>query len=375
MPMNEAATTDSPLATVLINRQALRHNIQRLRELAPASRLIAVVKANAYGHGMPEVANTLSNASTGTADAFAVARPQEAFALRESGISQPIILLEGFFDSAQLPRIAHKQLQIVLHSLWQLTALEQAHLPQAVRVWIKLDSGMHRLGFPPQQIEEIYARLCACPQVCQPVNLLSHFSCADETPDSGTTYQQLTCFNQSLTGNTTVQRSLAASAGILRWPQAHFDWIRPGIILYGVSPFDDTRTGADFGFQPVMTLGSRLIAVRAHPAGAPVGYGGQWRSHQATRLGVIAFGYGDGYPQYAPSGTPVLVNGRQVPIVGRVSMDMICVDLGAGSQDRPGDPVIFWGDSLPVERIARATNSSAYELLTRLTVRLQYQYL
>ncbi|EAO7968735.1 alanine racemase, partial [Salmonella enterica] len=171
------------------------------------------------------------------------------------------------------------------------------------------------------------------------------------------------------------QRSIAASGGILLWPQSHFDWARPGIILYGVSPLEHKPWGPDFGFQPVMSLTSSLIAVRDHKAGEPVGYGGTWVSERDTRLGVVAMGYGDGYPRAAPSGTPVLVNGREVPIVGRVAMDMICVDLGPNAQDNAGDPVVLWGEGLPVERIAEMTKVSAYELITRLTSRVAMKYI
>jgi len=204
------------------------------------------------------------------------------------------------------------------------------------------------------------------------LNIVSHFARADE-PECGATEQQLDIFNTFTEGKPGL-RSIAASGGILLWPQAHFDWVRPGIILYGVSPLDQKPWGADFGFQPVMSLTSTLIAVRPHRAGEPVGYGGTWTSKRDTRLGVVAMGYGDGYPRAAPSGTPVLINGREVPIVGRVAMDMICVDLGPEAQERTGDPVVMWGDGLPVERIAEITKVSAYELITRLTSRVAMQY-
>lgn len=356
------------IATVVVRRSALRHNLRRLRELAPASRIMAVVKANAYGHGITPVAQALSGA-----DAFAVARLEEALVLRAAGITQPVLLLEGFFSAGQLLLLAQHQLDTVIHSEEQLTVLEQTRLAQPVNVWLKLDSGMHRLGIRPQQADSFYHRLCACAGVRQPVNLISHFARADDK-HSTVTEQQLAGFNQFV-ADKTGYRSLAASAGILQWPQSHFDWVRPGIILYGVSPLGGGALATDSGFRPAMSLVSQLIAVRTHLANAAVGYGGCWQSTAATRLGIVALGYGDGYPQCAPSGTPVLVSGREVPIVGRVSMDMICVDLGADSTARPGDPVLLWGDGLPVERIAQATNSSAYELITRLTSRLHYRYL
>ncbi|WP_000311697.1 alanine racemase, partial [Escherichia coli] len=245
-------------------------------------------------------------------------------------------------------------------------------LDEPVTVWMKLDTGMHRLGVRPEQAEAFYHRLTQCKNVRQPVNIVSHFARADE-PKCGATEKQLAIFNTFCEGKPG-QRSIAASGGILLWPQSHFDWVRPGIILYGVSPLEDRSNGADFGCQPVMSLTSSLIAVREHKAGEPVGYGGTWVSERDTRLGVVAMGYGDGYPRAAPSGTPVLVNGREVPIVGRVAMDMICVDLGPQAQDKAGDPVILWGEGLPVERIAEMTKVSAYELITRLTSRVAMKY-
>ncbi|MDF7679341.1 alanine racemase [Enterobacteriaceae bacterium ESL0689] len=355
-------------ATVIINRRALRHNLQRLRQLAPASKLVAVVKANAYGHGLLATAHALPDA-----DAFGVARLEEALCLRAGGITQSILLLEGFFDSADLPIISAQQLHTVVHNLDQLLALEKAVLTDPVTVWLKLDTGMHRLGVLPEQAEDFYQRLSRCKNVRQPVNVVSHFARADE-PQSSATEDQLAIFRAFTAGKPGL-RSIAASGGILLWPLSHFDWVRPGIILYGVSPLEAPSVGADFGCQPVMSLTSVLIAVREHQAGEPVGYGGTWVSERDTRLGVVAMGYGDGYPRAAPSGTPVQVNGREVPIVGRVAMDMICVDLGPDAQDKPGDPVMLWGEGLPVERIAAITKVSAYELITRLTSRVAMKYI
>ncbi|HDG1710466.1 TPA: alanine racemase [Kluyvera ascorbata] len=355
-------------ATVVINRRALRHNLQRLRELAPASKLVAVVKANAYGHGLLETARTLPDA-----DAFGVARLEEALRLREGGITQPILLLEGFFNATDLPTIAAQHLHTAVHNIEQLEALETADISEPVTVWMKLDTGMHRLGVLPEDADAFYQRLSQCKNVRQPVNVVSHFARADE-PECGATEKQLAIFTAFTEGKPGL-RSIAASGGILLWPQSHFDWARPGIILYGVSPLEQKPWGPDFGMQPVMSLTSSLIAVREHKAGEPVGYGGTWVSERDTRLGVVAMGYGDGYPRAAPSGTPVLVNGREVPIVGRVAMDMVCIDLGPNAQDKTGDEVIMWGDGLPVERIAEITKVSAYELITRLTSRVAMKYI
>ena len=355
-------------ATVVINRRALRHNLQRLRELAPASKLVAVVKANAYGHGLLETARTLPDA-----DAFGVARLEEALRLREGGITQPILLLEGFFNATDLPTIAEQHLHTAVHNIEQLEALETADISEPVTVWMKLDTGMHRLGVLPEDADAFYQRLSQCKNVRQPVNVVSHFARADEL-ECGATEKQLAIFTAFTEGKPGL-RSIAASGGILLWPQSHFDWARPGIILYGVSPLEQKPWGPDFGMQPVMSLTSSLIAVREHKAGEPVGYGGTWVSERDTRLGVVAMGYGDGYPRAAPSGTPVLVNGREVPIVGRVAMDMVCVDLGPNAEDKTGDEVIMWGEGLPVERIAEITKVSAYELITRLTSRVAMKYI
>ena len=355
-------------ATVIVSRSALRHNLQRLRERVPESLLIAVVKANAYGHGLLACARTLQDA-----DAFGVARLEEALQLREGGITNPVLLLEGFVDSHELPTLVAKNLHTVVHSLQQLEALEQADLSQPVTVWMKLDTGMHRLGVRSAEAEAFYDRLNRCKNVRQPVNMISHFARADEQ-DSAATVGQLDLFNRFVAEKPGLH-SIAASGGILFWPQSHLNAVRPGIILYGISPQEQRPWAEDLGFKPVMTLRTRLIAVRYHKEGEPAGYGGTWTADRDTRLGVIAIGYGDGYPRSVPSGTPVLINGREVPIVGRVSMDMITVDLGPDAVDRPGDKAILWGQGLPVERIAEITGVSAYELVTRLTSRAVAEYL
>lgn len=353
-------------ATAVIDRDALRHNLQCIRTFAPHSRLVAVVKANAYGHGLLETAHTLSDA-----DAYGVARIDEALRLRSGGIVKPILLLEGFFSADDLAVLVANNIETAVHSEEQLIALEQAELERPVKVWMKLDTGMHRLGVRPEQAEAFWQRLCDCRNVAQPVNMMSHFSRADE-PESDATPKQIACFDRFVAGKTGLQ-SISASGGILLWPQAHRDWVRPGIILYGVSPLAEPY-GAHYGLKPVMTLKSSLIAVREHKAGEPVGYGGAWVSPRDTRLGVVAIGYGDGYPRSAPSGTPVLINGREVPLVGRVSMDMITVDLGPGAADKVGDEVIMWSADLPVEKISACTGILTYELITKLTSRVSMEY-
>lgn len=274
-------------ATAVIDRRALRHNLQQVRRQAPQSRLIAVVKANAYGHGLLETAHTLQDA-----DCYGVARIGEALMLRSGGIVKPILLLEGFFSAEDLPVLVANNIETAVHSIEQLEALELAELARPVPVWMKLDTGMHRLGCAPNRRRRFISACAPAANVAQPVNIMSHFSRADE-PESDATLKQIACFEQFARGKPG-QRSVAASGGTLLWPDAHNEWVRPGIILYGVSPLDN-GSGAEHGLQPAMTLKSSLIAVREHKAGEAVGYGGTWVSPRDTRLGVVAMGYGDGY--------------------------------------------------------------------------------
>lgn len=364
-------------ATATVSLAALRHNLQRVKQLAPQSQILAIVKANAYGHGMSEVASAV----TGQADGYGVARLGEALALRAQGIRKPILLLEGFFNPQDIALLAEYDLQTVVHSEYQLAALESAVLPadlsdQKIKVWIKIDSGMHRLGVACEQVEAFYQRLNACANVQPQINFVSHFSRAEELK-CGYSEIQLQRFQQAC-ADKGGERSLAASNGILYWQQSHFDWVRPGIILYGISP-NDAVLATEYGLQPAMTLSSSLIAVRELARGEPVGYGGKWISQQATKIGVIALGYGDGYPRDLPPNTPVLINGKRVPIVGKVSMDMITVDLGADSGAQVGDEVIFWGSDpqgnvLPIEEVAQHIGVISYELVTKITPRVIMEY-
>lgn len=353
-----------------IDLTALKHNIGILKQQAANSRIIAVIKANAYGHGMVTTATELQH--TQQVDALAVARLSEAITLRESAITLPIILLEGFFNPEDISTLLDYQLQTVVHSQQQLQAILCSQLAGQLKVWLKIDTGMHRLGFHPEQIPTALASLEQSQLVEQPINLMSHFQCADEL-DNPTTRKQIQLF-QSLATQHKGLSSLANSAGVLAWPDSHLDMVRPGISIYGISPFIGT-TAQEHQLKPVMTLKSQLIAVREHKQGESVGYGAIWRAQQDTQLGVIAIGYGDGYPRMAPEGTPVLVNGRLVPIVGRVSMDMITVDLGLNCSDQVGDSVTLWGEGLPIEIVAKHIGTIAYELSTKLTNRVPLSYL
>jgi len=339
---------------------ALAHNLQRVRELAPGRRVMAVIKANAYGHGMVAVAKALAKT-----DAFAVACLEEALILRELGITHPIVLLEGFFDSEELPEIVRHRLTVVIHHESQLHMLEANRQAASLPVWLKLDTGMHRLGLASEKLSSTYERLKALPVTLQ--GLMTHLSSADER-DVPTTSDQLACF-QRATATYADPKSIANSAGILAWPQSHADWVRPGLMLYGASPFVG-RVGRDHGLRPVLSLYSQLMAVNRFKRGERVGYGGAWQCPEDMPVGVVPMGYGDGYPRHAETGTPVLVNGQQVPLIGRVSMDMICVDLRSQPDARIGDPVCLWGPDLPVEKIAHHAGTIPYELLCRVTSRV-----
>lgn len=354
-------------ATAHIDLSALVHNLERIKQQAPSSKVMSVVKANGYGHGLKQVAKHAKGA-----DAFGVARIEEALQLRASGVVKPILLLEGFYSPSDLPVLVTNNIQTVVHCDEQLEALEQAELETPVMVWLKVDSGMHRLGVREEQYSNFVARLHACDNVAKPLRYMSHFGCADEL-EQPITQHQMDVF-LSLTEGCNGERSMAASAGLLAWKDSQLDWVRPGIIMYGVSPFGD-KTAQELGFKPVMTLKSHLIAVRDVKQGESVGYGANWTSQRDTKVGVIAIGYGDGYPRMAPNGTPVWVNGRKVPIAGRVSMDMLTVDLGPDASDFVGDEATLWGEVLPSEEVAKHIGTIAYELVTKLTSRVEMSYI
>lgn len=344
-----------------IDLLALQHNLQRVRELAPDRSLIAMVKANAYGHGIVRVAHALTKA-----DSLGVASLEEGLILRESGITQPITLIEGLFSPEEIAEASKQHFNLVVHHLPHVEMLEKAEVDKPFTVWVKINTGMHRLGIDPSQLDEVYQRLMAAKAVQKPIGLMTHFAEADMV-DSEATQRQINLFNQS-TAHITAPRSLANSAAVIAWPDSLGDWVRPGLMLYGASPFKG-KTGLDHGLQPVMTLWSRLIAINLVKKGGKVGYGGTWEAQEDMLVGVVGVGYGDGYPQHAKNGTPVLVNGEVCPLVGRVSMDMLTVDLRQQPKAKIGDPVILWGAGLPVEEVAKHSNTSAYEILTRMTPR------
>ena len=348
----------------LIDLGALRHNLRRVRELAPHSKVMAVVKANAYGHGIAAAAQALSET-----DAYAVASLEEALAIRGAGLKHPIVLLEGVFSAAELAEAAHQGCELVVHDSHQLELIEASKSKSTLSVWLKVDTGMNRLGFAADAVAEARRRLGAATAVRAPMRLMTHLSSADEVSNPKT-LAQIEAFTAATAG-IQAERSIANSAGIMAWPQSHADWVRPGSMLYGASPFT-TKCGADDGLIPAMTVATALIAVKTLRKGESVGYGGAFVAPEDMILGIAAIGYGDGYPRHAPSGTPALVKGRRVPLVGRVAMDMIALDLRTLPSPQVGDTVIAWGPELPVEEIARAAGTIPLELLCGVTQRVKF---
>lgn len=351
-----------PRAYATVNLSAIRHNFDKIREYAPKAKIMAVIKANAYGHGLLRIAEVLKDV-----DAVAVARTDEAIQLRQAGYAGRICVLEGFVCEQELNELAKYNLDVIVHSRGQVDILEKYLGRNNISVWLKLDTGMNRLGFKAGEFSHVYQRLLRCSNVNQPISLMTHFSSADDM-ENKVTETQIKLFNQFVK-TYPGEKSIANSAGIIAWPDSLTDWVRPGIMLYGVSPFSD-RQGTELGLKPVMNLCSQLISVKTIEPGDAVGYAGTWISKASTRLGVVAIGYGDGYPRSAKTGTPVLVNGKRVPLVGRVSMDMITVDLSTQPKSKPGDSVTLWGDGLPVEEIANYSDTIPYTLLCGVTQRV-----
>ncbi len=353
----------SRLVTATIHLQALRHNLQQVRRLVtPDVQVVSVIKADGYGHGLVTVAQALDQS-----DLYAVGCLDEALQLRQVQITKPILLLEGFEGEDELMAVAALQLQTVLHSEQQWQLLSGKRLSQPITVWLKVDSGMHRLGFDPARAEALYPLLQQHPSV-QEVVLISHFANADR-PENVMNRQQQNCFDQCC-HTALARRSLCNSAATVSNPGAHHQLVRPGIMLYGTSPLQG-RSAESLQLQPALTLQAPLIAIKRIEAGDSVGYGATWRTENETRLGVVAIGYGHGYPRKLPSGTPVLIRGMQVPLVGRVSMDMITVDLSELPEAQVGDMVTLWGEGLPVDEIAQHAGTISYELLCQLTSRVQ----
>ena len=346
---------------------ALRHNHDVARRHAGNARIWSVVKANAYGHGLLRVAHALAD----MADGFALIELEGAIALRDAGLIQPILLLEGYYSADELLLFSQRRLTPVLHSLQQVTMLAAAELPAPLPVYLKLNTGMNRLGLDQEEFRTALKILESSKQVAS-ITLMTHFADADGGDDGHGIVAQMMRLDTLREADAAKKYplSLANSAALLRYPESQGDWVRPGIMLYGSSPFPDLRSAASLGLRPVMTLQSELIAVRNLDAGERIGYGGIFAAPAPMRIGIVACGYADGYPRHAPSGTPVLVGGRRTRTLGRVSMDKLCVDLDSIPEAAVGSPVVLWGQGLPADEVAAAAGTVSYELFCALAERV-----
>lgn len=356
--------------TAKISISALQHNFHRVQQLKPNTKIIAMIKSNAYGHGLIPVAQALTHA-----DAFGVARLAEALQLRAAGITQDILLMPGFLNAEQLPIIAVNNLQIVVHDPYQINLLAAAELVRPLNVWLKVDTGMNRLGFKINEAPAACARLRELKNVIN-VRMMTHFACVDEkdNPTNQIQFDRLKEAEKLVPGEWSSEKSAAIMAYPPMHNRSHDQWVRPGIMLYGVSPFANT-VGADFDLQPVMELTAPVLAVHKVSKGEGIGYGSTWHCPEDMLVGTVGIGYGDGYPRRMENGTPVIINGKPAPRVGRVCMDMIMVDLRGHKNVQPGDAAILWGAQLPVETIAPRAGTSPYELLCAVTKRVKFEYI
>jgi alanine racemase len=349
-----------------IHLGALRHNLARIKQLAAPAKVMAVVKADAYGHGLERVARALD----GAADAFAVAAQGDGLRLRAAGHRQRIVVLSGPDRASDIAEMQRLQLDAAIHHESQLQWLSEASPARGpLRVWLKVDTGMHRLGFAPERVREIHARLAAMPGIDPEIGLLTHFSESEEF-EGAETPAQIARFSAAVEG-LQGPRALSNSAAVIGWPEARGDWVRTGGLLYGLSVVAG-KTGADFGFRPAMTLSTQLIAINWIRRGERIGYNGIWTCPEDMPVGVAAVGYGDGYPRSAVAGTPVLVGERRVSLVGRVSMDLITLDLRDAPEAKVGDRVTLWGAALPVEQIAAQAGTISYDLTCGMTKRVLF---
>ena len=354
-------------AHAIIDLAAIRHNYQVAKTTAPHARAIAIIKANGYGHGAIEVGKTLSP----IADGFGVACIEEALELRESGITNPILLLEGIFDPDELPLVDEYRFSIAIATQQQLNWLLASNLKQPIDVFLKIDSGMHRLGIEPENAREVYTKLSASPRV-KNVVMMTHFARADE-PEQPTTKNQLATFTNAIDG-IDAPCSLSNSAGTLVHPSTHGQFIRPGIMLYGATPLGHNHT-SDTLLKPAMSLRSAIFSIRDLQTGEPVGYAGRYVCDRPTRVGVVAMGYADGYPREAIDGTPVSIDGHRSRIIGKVSMDMLTVDLTDLPHIKEGAPVELWGNEVKANEVADCCDTIAYTLFTGVTRRVPMRYI
>ena len=350
--------------TLIIDSKALLHNLKQIKNYAPGKKIIAMLKANAYGCGVRQIAPVLD----GKVDAFGVACLEEALAIHNLGVKTQCILFQGVFSPDEYKVVSQHQFACIIHQPHQLEWLLNTPLPNPIKIWVKVNTGMHRLGFKSHEVDAILNALHACSWVDKNIGLMTHLASADE-PQNAENIKQINLF-ATLDSKGISQRSIANSAAIIAFPQAHADIVRPGIMLYGVSPFND-KTAPEIGLIPVMRFISAVTALYTNPPMAPVGYGGTWHSKKSSVIGVVPVGYGDGYPRHISSKTPVWIRGREVLIVGRVSMDMLTIDLTEHPDIQIGDSVELWGTNILVERIAKSAGTIPYELLCQTSERVR----
>lgn len=353
-------------AIAVIDLEAIRHNYRLAKKLTSKAQAFAIIKANAYGHGAVKVAQALEP----EADGFGVACIEEALELRDSGIKAPILLLEGIFTPDELVLADSESLSLVVHNQQQLESLLVAKPKNKFKIFLKIDTGMHRLGFAPSEVKALWFALQQCKHI-ESITLMTHFARADEI-HSDYTLRQLQEFKAAVTG-LEAPHCLANSPAILAWPAAHTDYVRPGLMLYGASPFAEPNEAAS-QLKPAMRLESAIIAIRELAAGEPIGYGARFHCEKNTTVGVVAMGYADGYPRHAIDGTPIAVNGVRTRLVGRVSMDMLTIDI-TGMNCQIGDRVQCWGDQVLATEVALASNTIPYTLFTGVTRRVPLTYI
>jgi alanine racemase len=352
-------------ARIEISADALVHNLHRVKDCAPGKKIMAMVKANAYGCGLPRVTSALHD----YVDMFGVSCFEEATAIRASGVTKDCVLCEGIFSPDELSGVVAQNFQLVVHHQLQLEWLLAKPLAKKIKVWIKVNTGMNRIGFASDEVNTVFRALVDCPWVDSEIGIMTHLASADHPTDPHNRLQEK-LFNQLALPDVQMPRSMVNSAGIFAFPEMHFDIVRPGIMLYGISPFPE-QVGHELGLVPVMRFNSAIIAIHHYPPFTPVGYAGIWQSDKPSIIGVVAAGYGDGYPRHIIPNAPVWTNNRIVPIVGLISMDMMTIDLTECPNARIGDRVELWGEHVPVEIIAKHAETNAYELICKITERVR----
>lgn len=353
---------------ISINMKALQHNVSCIKTYAPTQKILAMVKANAYGCGVQEIVPVLEP----LVDSFGVACIEEAKVIRQLGSYKECFLMQGIFAPEDIDAVITLNLTLVVHNPQQLAWLITNPLPASIKVWVKVDTGMHRLGFHPRELKGILTTLRLCPWIDDIIGLMTHLACAD-MPESTACQAQLATWESIAKNYAKMPQSVANSAAIIRLPQTHADLIRPGLMLYGASPFSDCL-GIDLGLQPVMHFMTTVTTIHHCMPGDVIGYGATWTCDRPSVIGVIPVGYGDGYPRHIKANTQVWVNDQSAPIVGKVSMDMITLDLTDCSHVKIGDPVELWGSHIPIEMVAKQADTIAYELMTQVTQRVIRQY-